>query len=43
MKTQSANPAADSARQLPHTLVLEERKRLTVSPPAARWLSAAKG
>ena len=31
MKTQSANPAADSARQLPHTLVLEERKRLTVT------------
>lgn len=31
MKTQPANPAADGARQLPHTLVLEERKRLTVT------------
>lgn len=31
MKTQSANPPADSARQLPHTLVLEERRRLTAT------------
>ena len=31
MKTQSAMPAADGARQLPHTRVLEERKRLTVT------------
>ncbi len=31
MTTQSTNPAADSARKLPHTVVLEERKRLTAT------------
>ena len=31
MKMQSAMPAAENMRQLPHTLVLEERKRLTVT------------
>lgn len=31
MKTQSAMPPAENTRQLPHTLVLEERKRLTVT------------
>ena len=31
MTTQTAMPAAENTRQLPHTLVLEERKRLTVT------------